>query len=178
MAKSEQAPPRVRLSKSIDLGKAKDGCKRCNGRGITGYKEADLGDGEGTQNIPIICRCVSRGGGVAPDELDRILAEAKKNIDDGVFHEHVVADFHATSDEQKPRIVAAFLRDVVDDRKDSVSKEAIGKVLELIRRRKDWNDLRVEATRILMRQAADPLAEQDTRDLAHKAMAQSRENMN
>jgi len=179
MTKRDQAPPRVRLAKHVDLAKAKPGCKRCNGRGIVGYKNADLGDGNGPQQIPIICRCVSRAdGGVQPDEFDRIMKEAAQQIDDGVFHEHLLADFHAAPDEQKPRILAAFFRDVVDDRKAKASKDAVNKVLELMHRRKDWNDLRVAATRILMRQAADPLADQDARDLAQKAMAASRASMN
>jgi len=180
MSSSEKkaSPPRVRLAKHIDLTKAKPGCRKCNGRGITGYRRADLGDGEGERQIPIICRCVTRGGGVAPDELDRVLAEAKKYIDDGTFHEHVLADFHAAPDEQKPRIVAAFLRDQVDERKAPESKEAIEKVLDLMQRRKDWQDLRVAATRILMREASDPLASDESRDLAQRAMVKARASMN
>jgi len=174
----EEAPPRVRLAKSVDLSKAKDGCKRCNGRGITGYKTADLGDGDGEQKIPIICRCVSRNGGVKPDELDRILKEAEKHMDEGLFHEHVVADFHAVPDEQKPRIVAAFYRDIVDQRKTRDSKEAIEKVLELLQRRKDWHELRSQAIRILMRDAADPLCDEAVRTLAEKAMNVARQAMN
>lgn len=174
----EKAPPRVRLAKHIDLTKAKPGCKRCNGRGITGYKTADLGDGEGEQKIPVICRCVTRNEGVAPDELDRVLAEAKKQIDDGVFHEHVLADFHAAPDEQKPRIVAAFFRDVVDGRKLKESKDAISKVLELMERRKDWHQIRGQAIRILMRDAADPLCDAGARELAQRAMSHARQAMN
>lgn len=174
----EAPPPRVRLAKHIDLSKAKPGCKHCNGRGVTSYKTADLGDGSGPQKIPIICKCVSRGGGVEPDELDRILAETAKEVENGTFHEKLVADFHAMPDDVKPRVVAAFFRDTVDKRKSEASHDAIAKTLELLTRRKDWADLRTAAIRILMRDAADESADDATRHLARAAMEAARSELN
>lgn len=176
--KNVEAPPRVRLSSNIDLSKAKPGCNRCNGNGITGYKTADLQDGGGEQKIPIVCRCVSRNGGVKTDELDRILKQAGEHIDEGVFHEHVVADFHATTEDQKPRIVAAFYRDIVDDRKSPASIDSIKKVLDLLKKRNDWHNVRGHAIRILMRDASDPICDEATRELATRAMKVARQSMN
>ena len=59
-------PMRVRLAEHIDLSKASPSCKRCYGTGVTGNKVV------GEQRIPIICRCVVRGGGVKKDQLDRM----------------------------------------------------------------------------------------------------------
>lgn len=174
----EPPPPRVRLAAHIDTTKAKTSCKRCAGRGVVGYRRADLGDGNGEQKIPIICRCVSRAGGVKPDELDRILEETAKQVEDGTFHEHLVADFHAMPDEAKPRAVAAFLRDVVDKRKTEAARDAVGKTLDLLTRRKDWDDLRSMAIRILMRDAADESSDEATRHLARRAMEAARRGMN
>ncbi len=176
--RKEKPPPRIRLAKNIDLTKAKPGCKRCNGDGIRGYKTADLGDGKGDTRIPIICRCVSRNGGVKPDELDRIMGEAAKHIEDGVFHEHIVADFHATKDDQKPRLVAAFFCGAVDRRKDKTARDTMEKVIDLLGKRKDWADLRVKAIRMLMRDAADPLCDENVRELAQLAMTAARQSMN
>jgi hypothetical protein len=174
----EPPPPRVRLAAHVDTSKAKTGCGHCHGRGVVGYKRADLGDGNGEQRIPVICRCVSKAGGVKPDELDRILAETAKQVEDGTFHEHLVADFHAMPDEVKPRVVAAFIRDVVDKRKSDPARDAVKKALELLSRRKDWSDLRGMAIRILMRDAADESSDEATRRLARSAMESARREMN
>ena len=174
----EAPPPRVRLAKSIDLSKAKSGCGRCHGRGIVGYKTADLGDGDGEQKIPIICRCVSRNDGVAPDELDRITAEVAQEVEDGTFHEKLVADVAAMPSDARPRVVAALLRDRVDKRKSEASRDAVEKTLMLLSRREDWADLRGTAIRILMRDAADESADDATKHLARAAMEAARREMN
>jgi len=178
MSKKDQAPPRVRLAKHIDLTKAKPGCPRCNGRGVVGYKHADLGDGKGPQRIPIICRCVSRNDGVEPDELDRIMAEAKQQIDNGVFHENMAADLRRMPREAKVRAVAAFMVDVVNKQKSKEAKEAVEKTLELLSQDEDWPDIRSVALRILMRRANDPINTKESKKLAEMAMARVRQSMN
>lgn len=141
------------------------------------YKSVDL-DGNGLQRVPIICRCVTRNDGVAPDELDRLMAEAQQQIESGVFHENLAADFDAMPDEHKPRVVAALLRDAVDDRKADPAREAITKTLELLQRRKDWSYLRCTAIRILMRDASNDGSDDATRQLARDAMTAARRSMN
>ena len=58
--------PRVRLATSVDLTKHDPNCERCDG-GVRGH---EVVEGE---KIPIVCVCVSRGGGVARDKLDDVL---------------------------------------------------------------------------------------------------------
>lgn len=64
--------PRVRLASQVDVSKADPSCELCDGKGVRGHEIV------GQDQIPIICRCVSRGGGVAPDQLDRLL-DGKEN---------------------------------------------------------------------------------------------------
>lgn len=67
---------RLRSMKDVDLSRAKPGCKRCNGRGITGYKHAtpeELKAGA-PERMPIVCRCVVKRGGVRQDLYDRQIA--------------------------------------------------------------------------------------------------------
>jgi hypothetical protein len=78
----EPNAPRYRLPSSVDLTKAKKNCKRCWGRGINGYTSRETPDG--TERVPIICRCVSRNGGVKEDDGDRMMRRFKM---DAYFHQ-------------------------------------------------------------------------------------------
>ncbi len=61
---------------TYDLSKAESDCTRCEGTGISGQKIVDIGNGR--QAAPVICRCVSRNGGVADDLLARSLKKRKR----------------------------------------------------------------------------------------------------
>jgi hypothetical protein len=50
----------IRAAGEVDLGRAKPGCRRCNGRGVHGY----VTDKQTQARVPIICLCVTRNGGV------------------------------------------------------------------------------------------------------------------
>ncbi len=71
------AIPRFRLSEDIDLSKADPNCKNCNGNGVKHWQIIE-GDAD---NIPVICKCVARNGGVKRDQLDRILAGEMPSAD-------------------------------------------------------------------------------------------------
>jgi len=72
--------PRMELSENVDLTKASPSCIRCHGTGIRGAQHVQTV--EGVERIPIICRCVTRNGGVKLRGAERISAEiAKKNAD-------------------------------------------------------------------------------------------------
>jgi len=74
-----RAPP-VARAEDVDLSKAKPGHKRCNGTGIVGYKTINTVEGE--VKIPIICRCVTRRGGVKTPGGEKLKAAlAKENAD-------------------------------------------------------------------------------------------------
>lgn len=178
MGKDSSAPPRVRLAKSIDLGMADPNCEGCDGGGIVGYRTADLGDGEGEQELPVICKCVSRNGGVAPDELDRILAEAAQQIADGVFHEAMANDMKGMPYEVMTLVVASYARDLVNMEKSSETREAVDLVFELIKTWDNWEDIRADVLRILMKDANDQTLDDEQRNLAADAMILVRNAMN
>ena len=58
LAAVESAALRIRLPRDIDLSKHDPDCGRCEG-GVLRYEQA------GAERIPVVCRCVTRGGGVA-----------------------------------------------------------------------------------------------------------------
>lgn len=171
-------PPRVRLTRHIDFSKADAGCKHCGGSGVIGYKTADLGDGEGDQQIPVVCRCVSRNGGVKRDELDRIMAETKRQIDEGIFHETLAKDIWTIPANKRARAVASLMRTRIDREKTSEACGAVVKALMLLARKDEWPGLRSEALAILMQESSDPLRNEAERDFAQRALKEAQKDMN
>jgi hypothetical protein len=68
---------RLRLSRDmdgnpvVDLSKADKDCEYCKGTGR--LEDIWVGEGDDTQVIPVVCRCVKKNGGVKDDLLDRIM---------------------------------------------------------------------------------------------------------
>ncbi len=67
--------PRVRKADDVDISKADSNCNDCKGKGIKSYIEVEELD----EKIPVICKCVARGGGVKKDQYDRIM-EGQHNM--------------------------------------------------------------------------------------------------
>ncbi len=81
MSKASNAQaPRLRLATDIDFTKASENCDRCNGTGVVEHRTIDdpVNDGE-TIQVPVVCRCVTHGGGIKEDQLDVLI---KKMVDD------------------------------------------------------------------------------------------------
>lgn len=57
---------RVARADAVDLTKADPSCKRCHGTGLLGTRVIPGNRGCEPTKIPLVCRCVGRGGGVAP----------------------------------------------------------------------------------------------------------------
>lgn len=136
MAKPPEQPPRLRLSKHIDLTKANPDCKRCHGKGVIGHKrlrldEIDGGDGS-EERVPIICRCITRRGGVKEDALDQICRQMKKDIDDGVFPRNLANDIKNMDPENRANAIQQLVADLGDPRKSKEAKDATRAALEFI----------------------------------------------
>ncbi len=71
-------PPRVRAFDDVDFSKARPNCKRCKGTGILHYQIVPGTD----ERIPVICKCLTRNGGLKKDQLDRILARKPLTTED------------------------------------------------------------------------------------------------
>ena len=72
------APMRVRLARDVDLTKADPGCKRCHGTGKTGEKLVPGNRAGDQMKVPLICRCVVKGGGVRMDKVDEMMGAVKR----------------------------------------------------------------------------------------------------
>lgn len=77
------APP-IALADDIDLSKAKPGCSRCHGRGIRGTQI--INTAEGATRVPVICRCVTRNGGVKPRGMARVMEQLGDDGKGEVLH--------------------------------------------------------------------------------------------
>lgn len=72
------APMRVRLARDVDLTKANPSCKRCHGTGKVGDKLVPGTRAGDQMRVPLICRCVVKGGGVRMDKIDEMMGAVKK----------------------------------------------------------------------------------------------------
>ena len=127
-------PPRLRTAGSIDLTKAKPGCKRCNGTGKVGYKTIDNPeDPKGDQlRVPIICRCVTRRGGVKKDMMDRMLEELDQQLRTGSFSKNLARDIRRLPAEHQPRAIEALRKQAQDTTKDPTVRSAIEDTLRAL----------------------------------------------
>jgi hypothetical protein len=125
--------PRVRLAADVDLKKAKRGCKHCNGTGRSGWATIPMSDQpEGRVRVPVICRCVTRRGGVRRDMLDTILTEAAEQLDSGAFGARLGQDLAGLPPEARGQAVAALRRDLMNKDKDPQVRAAIREALTSI----------------------------------------------
>jgi hypothetical protein len=122
--------PRVRLAADVDLKKAKRGCKHCNGTGRSGWATVPMPDQPGGRaKVPIICRCVTRRGGVRRDMLDRILTEAAEQLESGAFGARLGQDLASLPPEARGLAVASLRRDLMNKDKDPQVRAAIREAL-------------------------------------------------
>jgi len=132
MDKSQEAP-RLRLTSDIDFSKAKNSCKRCHGTGKRGYKSLDNPENPGDKiSVPIICRCVSRSGGVKKDQFDTIVEQVAKQLDDGVFAEQLAADIKLMPRENRNKVIENITKQSTDPNKDLKIREALLRALEIL----------------------------------------------
>lgn len=125
-------PPRVRLAKHIDLSKADPDCENCKGSGVAGYKEARLSATENKQKIPIICKCVTRNGGVQEDALDRIAKQIKADIDEGVFAKNLAADIMGMNMKNRTKAIEQLTADLENPMKSEETKAVTRATLEIL----------------------------------------------
>lgn len=124
--------PRLRLASHIDMSKADPNCDRCGGSGIVGTKDVDLGPPEGVKPVPVICRCVSRAGGVQSDMFDRILSETQKRLDDGTFAEALASDVRGLPVERRGRAILALAAQVERTDLDPSVRAEVARALQII----------------------------------------------
>lgn len=112
---------RFRLASDIDLSVADKDCKRCKGSGIVRYQVvsgSDIVSGK----VPVICRCVTRNGGVSKDLYDRWLEEqaAEQVVGETSFVNALYKDLMTMDSDERDRV---FTRIVESLQKSSVDME-------------------------------------------------------
>ena len=123
---------RLRLATAIDLSKARDH-KRCNGTGVCGYKEIDDPENPGGKvKVPIICRCISRRGGVKKDAFDKMTAELAQQVASGHFAENLAGDVRRLPAEAMIVKIDELKKTVADDKTDPAVRSQISKALEIL----------------------------------------------
>jgi len=91
LTQSEQGQaPRLRLAKHIDLKKADPNCERCKGTGVVRVEKVE--EQGGLLDVPVVCRCVSRAGGVVRDMFDKMVDEMHEQVQNGTFAENLAVD--------------------------------------------------------------------------------------
>jgi hypothetical protein len=123
---------RMRLSKDVDLSKADPNCLRCTG-GIVRYEvasEQQMISGSPIL-IPVICQCVSKGGGVKADKYDKTLDSIEERLNDGTFAEFAAKDILRLPTEQKESAIKN-LREIVNSNTNPSLMKAYSDTLKII----------------------------------------------
>lgn len=130
-----QSPPRLRLTSTIDLDKAKPGCKHCHGTGVRGHKTIDNPEDPGNDmRVPLICRCVTRRGGVAEDALDRIAKQMSEELEGGQFGQTMARDvMNLPGEDQRLQAIASLETFAMDRDKAAKARKAAVDALFIIR---------------------------------------------
>ena len=130
-----QEAPRLRLASDIDLNKANPLCIKCRGTGHSGKKEISNPERPSEKvNIPIICRCVTQGGGVAEDAMDRILKETEQQLESGLFASQLASDIKLLPPEAKAKAIDSLNEQMKDKTKDKRLLAALKEALEQLER--------------------------------------------
>jgi hypothetical protein len=118
-------PPRLRSADDIDLTRAKPSCRRCHGRGITGYRTVD-----NEIKVAIVCRCVTRNGGVKPDALDGILKQIEQQLADGTWGKVLASDIQKIPEPERTAAIARVQANYIDPETPENVRRALAVTLE------------------------------------------------
>lgn len=130
--KLNDRPPRLRLAANVDFSKAKSHL-RCNGTGIVGYREmVNPEHQDETIKVPVVCRCVSRRGGIKRDAFDRIASEIEQQVADGTFAENLAGDVGRLPVEARIRKIQELKQTAASGETDQTVRDQISKALGIL----------------------------------------------
>lgn len=82
--------------------------------------------------VPIVCRCVSRAGGIQQDSFDKILGEIQNDLDTGKFAENLVNDIGRLEKSDQERAIEQLrvqsLRTDIDQQVKTALVEAVQRI--------------------------------------------------
>ncbi len=127
---------RLRLATDVDLSLAKPGCARCHGTGRCGYKTIEDPENPGEElKVPIVCRCVTRRGGVKKDMMDEILEQVQQQLDNGTFAQTMADDIDGLPVEHQQRAIEQLEREANNKEKPAQVRMQLRAAVGLIRQR-------------------------------------------
>ena len=122
--------PRLRLATDIDLNKARKDCDGCQGTGVKERKTIENPEQPGNKvEVPVICKCVTRGGGVKKDMLDEMLLK----MDSGDFPAHMAQDIMGLPMEPRLQAIRQLEADVANPKKPKKTRVVTEHALQLIK---------------------------------------------
>lgn len=125
--------PRLRLAGDIDFSKAKKACKGCGGTGIKEQREIPDPENDGQMlTVPVVCKCVSRRGGVKQDQLDRILEVSSAQLEDGTFARDMAKDIMSLPAEHQVNAVLQLKKRAADRNENQKVRDASFAALKLL----------------------------------------------
>ena len=127
----EEEIPRFRLPADVDLSKADPTCERCDGTGVKERRKLSDPENPGKQiDVPVICRCVRRNGGVREDQLDRLNRETAEQVSSGAFAKQFGADVMALPPDAKVNAIRQLEQSMMDRKKTPKGREMAADALE------------------------------------------------
>jgi len=129
---NQDVAPRLRLTKTIDLSKADPRCDRCHGEGVARYDKRDI-PGEGMIEVPVICRCVSRNGGVKKDAFDRMMEQLEQQVHSGAWARDLAGDVLRLPPDRREEALGRIEGQAADESKPDEIRDAICEAVELIK---------------------------------------------
>jgi hypothetical protein len=134
MIEPTKTAQRVRLAADVDLTKADPLHDRCGGTGIVGYQKVDdPTSADSVQMAPVICRCVSRSGGVKRDILDRMADQMQQQLADDTFGEQLASDLKLLLPNEMARKVVELTKKAADEGTDTRLKRQIEAALKTLK---------------------------------------------
>jgi hypothetical protein len=133
---NKKRAPRLRLATDIDMSKAKKSCKGCYGTGRKGWRTIDNPEDPGKKvKVPVICKCVTRNGGVKKDMLDELAEEMVTQMEEGVFAETLARDIMGLPIVERVKAIEQLERDLDNPDKLEVAKEQTREALAIIKQK-------------------------------------------
>lgn len=137
--------PRFRLPADVDLSKANPECERCDGTGVKEHRKLEDPENQGQEiDVPVICLCVRRNGGVCEDQLDRLNRETAEQVADGAFAKQLGVDIMALPPDAKVNAIRQLEQGMMDTAKTlkgrQLAADALEEVLNLTRKEARYGD--------------------------------------
>jgi len=130
---NQDSAPRLRLKKTIDFSKADPNCDNCHGTGVARTEKRDI-PGEGVIAVPVVCRCVSRNGGVRKDAFDQMLDKLSQEVHSGAWARSFADDILRLPPHKRDEALEGIEAQAADESKAVEVRDALCEAIALIKK--------------------------------------------